>query len=77
MEEKEEVWREYKGRVTVFSITGCKHCKSAKKSLSELKIPYTEINLDLHPQYRPFVSEKSGKNTVPQIFFNSVCASFI
>lgn len=41
-----------KGRVTVYSITGCHHCKAAMSKLAELDLSYTEVNLDENPEYR-------------------------
>lgn len=60
----------YLGRVTVFSTTGCPHCKKAKFSLSELSIPYVEINLEKNPERRGEMVAKAKNSSVPQIFFN-------
>ena len=40
------------GRITVYSITGCPHCKAAKGKLKELELPFTEVNLDDFPDQR-------------------------
>jgi len=40
------------GRVTIYSITGCPHCKAAKAKLESLELPFFEINLDDHPEER-------------------------
>lgn len=62
---------EVKGRVLVYSITGCPHCMRAKHTLQEHNIPYIDINLDHFPQCRDEVKNRTGRNTVPQIFFNA------
>ena len=59
------------GRITVFSITGCPHCLHAKESLHKLGLPYVDINLEKYPGRRSWVQEKTGKTSVPQIFFNA------
>ena len=44
----------------------------AKSTLQELGLPYTNISLDSYPNEREWVREKTGKSTVPQIFFNAL-----
>ena len=44
----------------------------AKNSLQEEGLPYTDISLDKFPQCRQGVKERTGKHTVPQIFFNDI-----
>ena len=58
------------GRIVVYSIVGCPHCMKAKNSLQEKGLPYTDISLDKFPQCRAGLAERTGKHTVPQIFFN-------
>lgn len=43
----------------------------AKNTLQEKGIPYTDISLDKFPQCRDELITKTGKKTVPQIFFNA------
>ncbi|XP_071960579.1 uncharacterized protein [Antedon mediterranea] len=63
----------YNGRVLVYSIVGCPHCKNAKASLTERGIPYTDVSLDMYPEsVREDVMKRTGKTTVPQIFFNAI-----
>ncbi|XP_046565783.1 uncharacterized protein LOC124274466 [Haliotis rubra] len=63
---------ELKGRVIVYSILGCPHCMRAKNSLQELRLPYSDVGLDKFPQCRQELQTRTGKKTVPQIFFNAV-----
>ena len=58
------------GRVTIFSLEECPHCKRAKAALKERGIPYTEISLSTHPQRRSDVLVLSDRLSVPQVFFN-------
>ncbi|CAK8672326.1 uncharacterized protein LOC143466002 isoform X2 [Clavelina lepadiformis] len=59
-----------KGRILLFSITGCKHCKAAKSKLELLELPYFEVNLDNHPNERATMTKLTNQHSVPQIFFN-------
>lgn len=43
----------------------------AKDKMQKLGIGYIDINLDSYPERRPEAKERSGRNTVPQIFFNN------
>lgn len=63
---------EIKGRVIVYSILGCPHCMRAKNTLQTYEIPYTDVSLDKFPKdVREDVQGRTGKKTVPQIFFNA------
>jgi glutaredoxin len=65
--------RSIAGRVLLFSISGCPYCKRAKEYLRKtLRLPYCEVNLDMHPYRRHESYERSGRRTVPQIFFNAM-----
>lgn len=61
------------GRVIVYSIVGCPHCKAAKFSLHEKDIAYVDVSIDqFESSVRERVKEATGKNTMPQIYFNGV-----
>ena len=60
-----------KGRIVIYSIVGCPHCLQAKSTLQDLKLPFTDVSVDrFPPRVREWVKEKTGKTSVPQIFFN-------
>ncbi|CAM1293844.1 Uncharacterised protein g855 [Pycnogonum litorale] len=63
---------EINGRILVYSITGCPHCKRAKSTLSDLKLPYVDVNLEKYPELREEVKQRTQKSSVPQIFFNNI-----
>lgn len=58
------------GRITVFTINSCRHCKRVKAALNTRDIPFVEISLTTHPEKRSDMQALSEKLTVPQIFFN-------
>ncbi|KAJ8256159.1 hypothetical protein COCON_G00200230 [Conger conger] len=60
------------GRVTIYSVPGCPHCKQAKARLLELGLLLHEVDLNQHGALRPQVKQLTGRSTVPQIFFNNI-----
>lgn len=62
----------FKGRVTVYSVIGCPHCIQAKSSLKELGLPVCDVDINQHSELRDEVKKRTGRSTVPQIFFNNV-----
>jgi len=60
------------GRIVVYSIVGCPHCLKAKSTIKEQGLSYTEVGVDRFPaEVREWLSERTGKTSVPQIFFNA------
>jgi len=60
------------GRITIYSIAGCPHCLAAKKRLKNENLQYFDVGVDrFPPDVRKWVQDKTGKTSVPQIFFNS------
>lgn len=58
------------GQVVVFSKSECPHCIEAKGLLSDLDIPFTEIDIGADANDSMLMSLVSKRHTVPQIFFN-------
>eukprot|EP00568_Trieres_chinensis_P004154 CAMPEP_0183294828 /NCGR_PEP_ID=MMETSP0160_2-20130417/2999_1 /TAXON_ID=2839 ORGANISM="Odontella Sinensis, Strain Grunow 1884" /NCGR_SAMPLE_ID=MMETSP0160_2 /ASSEMBLY_ACC=CAM_ASM_000250 /LENGTH=521 /DNA_ID=CAMNT_0025456199 /DNA_START=96 /DNA_END=1661 /DNA_ORIENTATION=+ len=58
------------GRITIFALTECPHCKRTKAALRQRDIPYTEINLNSYPAKRADMLALADRLTVPQVFFN-------
>jgi glutaredoxin len=63
---------EFKGRIVVFSIPTCRYCKQSKAILNSFSVPFHDVNLEKHPERRAESQERTGRRTVPQIFFNDV-----
>ena len=61
-----------KGRITVYSTEGCPHCMRTKNALHKKGLPFTDVKLDVYPHLQEYVMTKTGKVTVPQVFFNNV-----
>ncbi|XP_061697698.1 uncharacterized protein zgc:152951 isoform X2 [Syngnathoides biaculeatus] len=68
----EEFINSDKGRVTVYSIEGCPHCRQAKAILARLGVPICDVDLNQHPELQAPVKKLTGRISVPQIFFNNL-----
>jgi thioredoxin reductase (NADPH) len=56
--------------VTLYTTTTCFHCRRAKRLLDRHGVACDEINVEVHPERRREMVERSGgRQTVPQIFF--------
>ena len=61
------------GRVTVFGRDACPHCTRAEGALKLRGIPYSYVDISLHPERRrDMISLSNGAASVPQIFFNEL-----
>ena len=58
-----------KARAVVYTMTICPYCVAAKKLLWKKGVDFEEINLDQQPERWAECEERSGRLTVPQIFF--------
>jgi len=56
-------------QVIVYSKDYCPYCKSAKKILRARGVEYVEIDVQDHPEKLAEMILRSGRRTVPQIFF--------
>ena len=61
----------FSGRVVIFTIPGCKFCRQTKTLLGEYHVPYFDVDLSKYPERRYEMKERTGRSSVPQIFFNS------
>lgn len=57
-------------KVVVYTKQNCPYCEAAKRLLKEKGIQFQEINTDNNDKLREEIAEKSGQQTVPQIFIN-------
>ena len=57
-------------KVVIYSSATCPYCVQAKKLLDHKKVVYEEIRVDLDPEKKEEMIERSGRRTVPQIFIN-------
>ncbi len=53
--------------VLMYTLAGCVHCRSARRLLAGLDIPYDEHRLDGVAGFRALLTERTGGWTVPQV----------
>ncbi|MCC5796117.1 MAG: glutaredoxin 3 [Methylophaga sp.] len=56
--------------VVIYSSAHCPYCVMAKQLLERKAVHYQEIRVDLDPDKRQEMMQKSRQRTVPQIFIN-------
>ena len=55
-------------KIIIYSTRICPYCVRAKNFFSKKNIEYTEIMIDRDPEQMREMMEKSGRQSVPQIF---------
>lgn len=56
--------------VVIYTTATCPYCHRAKHLLDDKGVSYQEIRVDLEPELRAEMMERSGRRTVPQIFID-------
>lgn len=59
-----------KGRIILFSNSGCQDSRAARSLLRKKGLRFVEVNVDIFPQRRLELEERTGTSSVPQVFFN-------
>jgi len=57
-------------QVDVYTTKTCPYCFAAKGLLTERGISFNEHDVSFDPSMRIKLMDKTGRRTVPQIFFN-------
>jgi len=57
-------------QVDVYTTQTCPYCFAAKSLLTEKGINFKEHDVSYDPAMRESLMNKTGRRTVPQIFFN-------
>ena len=61
-----------KPRVLMYATAACPFCQSAERLLVDKGVAIEKIRVDLHPERRGEMMQKSGRRTVPQIWINDL-----
>lgn len=56
--------------IIIYSSDHCPYCDTAKQLLTQKGATYTEIRVDLDPDKKTEMINRTGRRTVPQIFIN-------
>ena len=58
------------GSIVMFTTDWCGYCVRLKGQLAREGVPYTEVNLEHHPEHIDYVEAVNGGNrTVPTVLF--------
>lgn len=58
------------GSVTMFTTSWCGYCARLKSQLTREGVPFTEIDIERHPEHVELVERVNGGNrTVPTVLF--------
>jgi glutaredoxin 3 len=55
--------------VTIYTTDSCPFCVRAKQVLRRHDVPFTEVDVTGDDEKRRWLLERTGRRTVPQIFF--------
>lgn len=55
--------------IVMYSTQWCGYCRAAKALLKEKDLEFSEIDVDADQSKRQEMIQRSGRQTVPQIFF--------
>jgi glutaredoxin 3 len=55
-------------KITIYSTRICPYCVRAKNFFNKKDLEYTEIMIDRDPEQMKEMIQKSGRQSVPQIF---------
>ena len=58
------------GSVTMFTTSWCGYCRRLKSQLDRDGVPFTEVDIEAHPEHAEWVESVNGGNrTVPTVLF--------
>jgi len=57
--------------IVMYTRIFCGYCAAARSLLDKKKVRYEEIDITLNATLRREMADRSGKNTVPQIFIDN------
>lgn len=57
--------------VKIYTTAWCGYCSAAKRLLESKGVAFEEIRCDGEPELRRELAERTGSNTVPQIFIGA------
>lgn len=62
--------------LVVYSTTWCSDCQVAKRALTQLEVPFTEVNIEEDPDAAAYVMQiNGGRRSVPTLVYNGDATS--
>jgi len=66
---EEKIGKKGEGEITVYSLPYCQYCNLLKDTLDKLKIPYTDVNIDLNPIMGDWLEDNLKTESFPIVYF--------
>ena len=60
-----------KPKIQMYSTTWCPYCERARQLLGSKNAAFEDIDIEAHPDQRAQMNQRSGRQTVPQIFIGA------
>lgn len=58
-------------KIEIYTKPGCPYCQRAKSLLRSRDLEFTEYDITVEPEKEQEMRERSGRKTVPEIFFDN------
>lgn len=55
-------------KLVILTMMGCPYCKNLKKTLDELNIEYTDVDVDSNPKIWNQVVEQTQQQVLPMVY---------
>jgi len=55
-------------KILVFTLNGCVHCQELKEKLTELSIPFDDVEITLNRKLWDYVISQTGYDLLPTVF---------
>ena len=54
--------------IIIFTLNSCVHCQELKEKLTELSIPFDDVEITLNRQLWDYVISQTGNDLLPTVF---------
>ena len=66
---KKKIEKKGEGEITLYTLTHCDYCKTLKWALTDLNIPFQEVNVDINETMGDWIEEHLLTDSYPVIYF--------
>ena len=73
----EKIGKKGEGEITLYTLPYCQHCQTLKGALDNLKVPYTDIDVDVNPLMGDWLEENLKTESFPIIYFRKRKGEYI
>ena len=74
---KEKIEKKGKGEITLYTLTHCDYCRTLKWALTDLKIPFQEVDVDINETMGDWIEEHLKTDSYPVIYFKKLPGEYI